>query len=237
MYNNPPKVAMLASGPHGFFVDVMDGIAGAEGWSVEYVPGTFAQGLDRLQRGEIDLMVDVARIPHRERLFAFPQDAVLHSWSQVYARADSGIRTILDLSGKRVAVLQGSMQQDFFAELAAGFGVRPTMLAYPDYASAIQAVAQGRADALVTNPYHGALSAKPAGLQDTAIIFAPTGLYFAAPRRADPALLAAIDRRLHMLKDDPRSVYFTSLRRWMSLEQQRSLPAGWRGLVARPACC
>ncbi len=235
VYQNSPKIDYQpGKPPQGLFIDVIQAISQGEGWTLSYVPGTFAQGLARLEAGEIDLMPDVARTPEREKRFDFPREPVLSSWNQVYARQGSGIRSLLDLQGKRVAVLEGSVQQNFFGDLAASFGVTPAMVRFPDYASAFEAVVAGHADAVVSNPLYGSARARADGLEDTAIIFAPSGLFFAARRGSDPALLAALDRQLTALKQDPASSYYTAMRRWTATEPQTVLPA-WLGPAALAA--
>ncbi|NCP02596.1 MAG: transporter substrate-binding domain-containing protein, partial [Deltaproteobacteria bacterium] len=47
--------------PAGIFVDLLEEIAARQGWQINYVDGSWAQGLDRLRRGELDLMPDVAK--------------------------------------------------------------------------------------------------------------------------------------------------------------------------------
>ena len=227
VYRNPPKIDFHPeAGAQGLFADMIEAVARAEGWQLQYVPGTFQEGLERLRRGAIDLMVDVARTPEREPLYAFHGEPVLHSWSQVYARRGSGIRTLLDLSGRRVSVLAGSAQEHYLAGMAASFGVHTTLVPQPDYELVLREVLAGRADALVTNPLHGGLRVAAAGLEDTAIIFAPSRLFFAAPRGAGTRWLAAIDRRLKALKADPRSAYYDSMRRWARFQREPRLP-GW----------
>lgn len=72
VYQNSPKVNLSTAGKaEGIFVDLIEGIAAREGWEIEYVPGTWAEGLERLGRGEIDLMPDVALNQEREALYAF----------------------------------------------------------------------------------------------------------------------------------------------------------------------
>ena len=78
-------------------------------------------------------MPDVAFSTERARLYSFHSVSVLSSWSQVYARHGSGVGSLLDLDGQRVVVLEGSIQQRTFAELAAGFGLHVTLLSAPDY--------------------------------------------------------------------------------------------------------
>lgn len=225
IYENSPKVAVSPAGkPEGIFVDLIEAIAAKEDWEIEYVAGTWSEGLERLAAGQVDLMPDVALTAERERAFAFHREPVLSSWNQVYARAGSGIRSLPDLEGRRVAVLEGSVQQQQFEALAASFGLAPQLVPQPEFATAFRAVAEGRADAVVTNRFYGARHAPAAGLEDTAIIFAPSRLFFAAPKRADPARLAAIDRHLAEFKKDSGSVYYRSLRRWAGEELRSAVP-------------
>ena len=44
----------------GIFPDILDTIAYEEGWRLEYVFGTWSQCLERLEKNQIDIMVDVA---------------------------------------------------------------------------------------------------------------------------------------------------------------------------------
>ncbi|WP_211309606.1 ATP-binding protein [Thauera aromatica] len=233
IYQNSPKVGLGANGKaEGIFVDVLEAIARAEGWRIEYVPGSWNEGLERLAAGEIDLMPDVAPSAERERLFDFHDEPVLSSWSQVYARPDSGIRTLLDLDGERVAVLDGSVQEAVFRQMASGFSIAVELLPVPDFFAALAAVAEGRADAVVTNRYFGMRYAPGFGLEDTAVMFSPVQLYFAMRKGSDPALLAAIDRQLVALKKDHDSAYFRSLRRWAVEAPRVVLPPWLSGAVA-----
>ena len=238
VFQSPPLMGYTTPDrPDGIFAEIIASVAGVEGWSIEYVPGTFAEGLARLERGDVDLMPSVALTSSRERIYAFNDEPVLNTWGQVYTRPNSEVRTILDLSGKRVAVLQDGVQQQYFDEIAIGFGVQATLQPWPDYASAFRAVAQGRADAVLANPFSGAEQAKAAGLHDTAIMFRPYALHFAASKAA-PQLLQAIDRRMLGLKSDPTSAYFPSLERLMRVEPTNALPpwfewaAGAAGVLA-----
>ena len=219
IYQNSPKVALSEEGrPEGIFVDLIEAIAEAEGWTLEYVAGTWAQGLDRLAAGELDLMPDVALTREREDLYAFHREPALSDWFQIYARRGNGIRSVLDLNGKRVSLLERSIQQEAFGKAVFGFDLNVTLVPLPDYGEAFSAVARGEVDAVIANRFYGAAHVRNGPLEDTAIIFNPTRLYFAAPKTGNPALLDAIDRHLARMKQDSSSVYYRSLQRWTSEE-------------------
>jgi signal transduction histidine kinase len=235
VYQNSPKISMAKSGtPEGIFVDLIEAIAANEGWSLEYVPGTWPEGLDRLVAGEIDLMPDVAYSRAREELYSFHQEPVLSDWFQIYARRGSQIRSLLDLRGKRVAVLERSVQQEAFEQALIGFDVKAELVPFPDYSNAFGAVVTGNTDAVITNRFYGTKHALPFRIEETAIIFSPTRLFFAAPRTGRGDLLAAIDRNLRRMKADSSSVYYSSLRHWTADEVPSRLPTWllWGALAA-----
>jgi len=232
IYQNSPKVAMSESGrPEGIFIDLIEAIAKEEGWSIEYVPGTWAQGLDRLAAGEIDFMPDVALTQAREQKYAFHQEPVLSDWFQVYARHGSGIRSILDLNGKRVSVLERSIQQEAFGKTLLGFELNVKLVPFPDFSSAFNAVVRGDVDAVIANRFYGTKHIGNSKLEDTAIIFSPSRLYFAAPRRmGNDIRLGAIDKHLLRMKKDPTSLYYRSLQRWTSEKMELKVPMWLKGV-------
>ena len=217
IYQNSPKVGLSESGePEGIFVDLIEAVAAEERWTIEYVPGTWAEGIDRLAAGEIDLMPDVAFSDEREKRFAFHREPVLSDWFEIYARRDGGIRALLDLKGRRVAVLEDSVQQDVFGKMVADFDLGALLVPYPDFARAFAAVANGAADAVIANRFHGSAYLRGGKIEDTGIIFHPTRVFFAAPPTGEPALRDAIDFRLRQMKSNPASAYYQSLERWTS---------------------
>ncbi|HPQ78794.1 MAG TPA: transporter substrate-binding domain-containing protein, partial [Synergistales bacterium] len=215
IYENKPKVFTDDPGrPAGIFVDIIEAVAASEGWQIEYVRGTWSEGLDRLAAGEIDLMPDVAYTAEREKRFSFHSEPVLSDWFQVYAIKGSGITSILDLDGKRVSVLERSIQEEAFGRLVEGFDLDVDTVPFPDYASAFLSVREGKVDAVITNRFYGVMHLGNSGLEDTAVIFNPTRLFFAASKGVSPSFLATLDDRLAEMKREPGSAYFQSLKRW-----------------------
>jgi PAS domain S-box-containing protein len=225
VYENAPKVFMSESGePSGIFIDVIRHIAKAERWELRFVPGSWGEGLDRVERGEIDLMPDVAYTPDRARTYSFHKTPVLSAWYQVYARKGSNIRSMLDLNNKRILVLERSVQQAAFERLSKGFGLNSELVPTPDYKTMFETVSRSEADAAITNRFYGMMHAGKYEIEDTGIVFEPSDLFFAAPKNAQKQLLDTIDKHLVELKQDSQSIYYASLKRWTAEEAPLRLP-------------
>jgi len=85
-----------------------------------------------------------------------------------------------------------------------------------ELADGFAAVAEGTADAAVSNSYFAGRNAAAYGLRETAIVFNPAALYFAVPRGRHAGLLQQIDRHLLSWRQDSESVYFDVMRRAMA---------------------
>lgn len=216
LYENNPKIFTDNSGkPSGFFIELLEEIAVKENWKIEYVKGTWADLLDSLEKGEIDLMPDVALSPERLKRFSFHHNPVIGSWSQVYAREGVKIETISDLENKKIILLQGSVQIRAFEQLTRGYNLNTRILSVHSFKDAFLFTSEGAADAAVANQFFGDYFFRDYNLIKTPFIFSPTSLYFATARDKNLDLLSAIDRHIKDWSDTPGSVYYRVLRRWI----------------------
>ncbi|MDZ4187930.1 MAG: EAL domain-containing protein [Hydrogenophaga sp.] len=226
VYNNPPKIFMDAEQqPAGIFGDLLREVARQEGWTLRAVRCEWQDCLDQVQAGQIDLMPDVARTPERETLFRFMPTPAIHSWSQVYRHTGQKVDSILDLEGKRVAYLQGSVQQTFFANLLNNFNVLVTWVAANSLDQAFALVEHQQADVALANVHYGDWTASTHNVVGTPIMFQPAALHVVSGLQTNPAWLQAVDQHLAQWKADPTSTYHSTLRRWGSPETPHGVPA------------
>lgn len=213
LYQNEPKIYASESGEaRGIFPDLLGAVADAEQWDLHFVPGTWQQCLERLDRGELDLMPDVCFTEERNLKYALNREPVLSDWFGIYAREEMSVSSILDLDGKRVALLKGSVQAELFEKMVEGFGLSSHLIVADDYDSAAELVRGGLADAIIVNRFGGGRLRTRYNLRDTAIIFNPTHLHFAAPAGSRRMVLDAIDRHLVKWKAEPDSIYYRTLK-------------------------
>ncbi len=224
VYANPPKLFVNSQGqPDGILWRVLEKISESAGWQLVPVICEWNDCLNQLESQQLDLMPDVANSESRARRFDFHREPALFSWSQIYERPGTGAINLLDLEGLRVAILEGSIQQDYLQTLMPGFGVSPQWVLFNDLAQAFAAVARGDADVVVSNHYYGESRSAEVGLSRTPIIFQPTQIYYATPAGLHASVLQTIDRYLIEWKQNPQSPYFDALSPWQET-QSRSLP-------------
>jgi len=224
VYQNPPKVYLDENEvPRGIFVDLIEAIAQAEGWKVEYVYGTWSQCLESLEKHAIDLMPDVAFSREREEKYDFHHVSAVESWSQLYARPGARIAEARDLDGKRVAILKGAIQRKEIQRMMEGFGYRVTFVETESLPDAFAATAKGKADVAVANRHFGDHSYRKYGLLRTPIIFEPASLYFVTAKGYNAPLLKAVDRNLKAWKEEPESPYYKILSGWMDRPPARKM--------------
>jgi signal transduction histidine kinase len=220
IYENSPKIFTDDNGgASGFWPDLISYIASQEGWQIEYVHGTWAECLQRLQNNEIDMMPDVGYTEERSKIYDFSRESAYTSWSTVYTRGSSSIQSILDLEGKNVAVMKGSVNvegQGGIKQLVQAFNISCTFIETDSYARVFEKVQSGEADAGVTSKDFGFKYKAEYKLAETPVIFQPSQLYFAFSKDAGSTayLIQKVDQRLKTIKNDKDSVYYSLLGKW-----------------------
>ncbi len=215
IYQNPPKVFLdEGTRPRGIFVDILEDIARTHGWRLEYRPGTWNELLRRLESGDIDILPDVARSAHREERILPGRTWVLESWVDVFSLENRRIRFLADLEGRRIAVLAGSVQEEFLSGDLQDMGIRAHLLSLPDYAAMVRAVLQGEADALAASRFFYFSPDRPVQLVPNHLVIHPGGLYFGFCRSCQD-LAEIVDVAVARMKNDPASAWYSSQARWL----------------------
>ena len=226
VYQNEPKIFLSDNGqPTGILGDLLAAMAAREGWTLRAVPCEWQACLDALQAGQIDLMPDVAYNAQRAELFDVHPTPALLSWSQVYRHRGTPINSALDLQGKRIAVLAGSVQQTYLENLMVGFGLKAELVPVKSFNEGFALAASGEVDGAAVNRFFGDLQGDKFDLEPTPVLFLPSQLFYATGKGQNADLLATIDRNLREWQAQPDSDYFKVLSRWMEAPPQFVVPA------------
>ena len=227
-YENRPKIYTNARGAVvGIFPDILDTIAYEEGWRLQYIFGTWSQCLERLEKNEIDIMVDVAFSEERNKRYDFSNETVFLNWGTVYTKSGFAVDSLLDLRGKTVAVMRGSIHtegQDGIKSLAHKFDLDLTYLEVDSYNEVFGLLDSAGADAGVVNRLYGALNEKNYNILKSSLLFNPVQLKFAVPKGSQlgRTILDRVDAHLKDLKSNPDSVFHEIINAYLNgIEFQR----------------
>ena len=217
VYDNPPKL-MLNDRQQlsGIFGDLFMAIAEREAWQVEPVGCEWQRCLEMLERGDIDLLPDVAWNEARAERFGFHNEPVLHSWSQLYQREGVSIDAVVDLAQKSVAVVDGSVQEHYLVDITQRFDIPVDWVRVASFEEGFARVADGDADAAAASRQFGEWRAQKSGLESSPVVFQPVQLYYAASPSLPQSVLSDIDGHLTRWKADSDSLYFATLRDWQA---------------------
>ncbi len=232
-YENSPKISQDEQGNvEGFWADITEYIAAEENLEIEWVFGTWEQCLQRLEDNTIDMMVDVAQSPEREERFSFNKKTVLLSWSRIYTNTDHTIETILDLEGKTIGGLKGSINLDGpegLKDIIAQFDIHCRVVEFESYGEEFDALHDYQVFAAVTNKDYGTLIESNDSFARSPIIFQPINLNYAFTKDSalTMSLIDLIDEQLIRLKADKGSIYYTSMKTYLSGEEPIILIPHW----------
>ena len=110
----------------GYAYEYQQKIAAYTGWTYEYVEDTWVALLEKLQKGEIDLLSDVSYTPERAKSMLFANQPM--GCEEYYILTDNSNsrinpEDISTLNGKRIGINTGSIQQSIYARWAKENGI------------------------------------------------------------------------------------------------------------------
>ena len=103
----------------GYGYELMQALAGYNGWKFEYVKCDWSNCFDKLEKGEIDIMGDISYTDERAQKMLFSDDPMGEEKYILYAdlsNMDSGTSDFKSLDGKRIGVLLGTEPESMLTE-------------------------------------------------------------------------------------------------------------------------
>lgn len=233
VYDNHPKVFISDDmQAQGIFVDIIQHIAEKEGWNLKFEYGDWDELLKKLQNGDIDIMPDVAFTPSRDSLYTFNAVPVLESWVQAYSLKGSSYLTSDDLNGKKIAVLEGSIQEKILRDMMADSLItRCTLLTYKNYSETASSLVKGETDVMIASRFFSFSTQRWKEVVSTPLVFRSSQLFFCYTKNRYPLLPALTDKWLSTLVNDPQSVYYESLDRWLNQKSFGTMPGYIRWII------
>lgn len=175
-------------------------VASYTGWTYEYVEADWATLLDMLKKGDLDLMGGVSYSPERARSIAF--SALPTGQEKHYLYADlngTGISAadLTSVNGKRIGILQGSLQVQLFLDWQKRHHVTTDTLYTTNLDETRKGLAEHRFDGFVSTmtSFWESVNMKPIAT------IGSTGVYFGINKNR-PDLKAELDAAMQQMESD-----------------------------------
>lgn len=110
----------------GYSYEYLRKVAAYTGWTYEYVEGSWSELIEKLKKGEIDVMTDVSYSEERKNEMLFSSLPMGTEAYYVYIKSDNvdiTSRNLSSLNGKKVGVGQGNILKDMFLEWERSHGI------------------------------------------------------------------------------------------------------------------
>ena len=234
IYHNNPKVFIDSHGrPAGFFIDVTDEIARQNNFQVDYIIGEWADNIRKLEKGELDALLDVSYTTERAQKFHLNKKFVIESWVQAFSLPAGMIYKIDDLRGKKIAVIENSIQQQYLTnDLINEFNLDCTVIVVPGYREMLMAVKSGDADLFLGDRFFYFSSQRPADIVPSPVIFRPQGLYYAFRKDFDQAVIDRFDSSLIVMQNNGNTAYYRAMNRWFNRDAEIVIPLWLKIIIA-----
>ena len=199
----------------GFYADILEEIAKKEHWRIKYVHGSWEEGLERIKRGEVDLVLSIAWLEERAAYLDYSKTPVMSVWSEIYIPQKAALNGIREVAGKKIAVMKGDSNGKKFRSLVEKFGIPCRIVEVAGFEEVFRATESGSVDAGVVNSTFGAGRSGNFHLKLSGVIFNPYDVYFAVAKGRNGEILALLDRYLSAWRADEGSIYHSSENRWL----------------------
>jgi two-component system cell cycle sensor histidine kinase/response regulator CckA len=217
VYQNTPLTFEENGKTKGYFIDILEHIASKKGWEIKYVHSSLPECLSNLENGNIDLLGAIAYSVTRGRVFDYTYESVITNWGQMYLSTKSDIESIIDLKGKKVAVLQNDIFFNNLRKLVDQFGISCRFIEAFEYEDVLELVEIGRCEAGLVSQIYGIQRERDYDIVKSSILINPQKQYWAAPKGKNQELLYTLDSYLRELKNNQQSIYHGALAKWFGI--------------------
>jgi diguanylate cyclase (GGDEF)-like protein/PAS domain S-box-containing protein len=208
----------------GLYVDLLEQVAHAQGWDIQFVEGHPRVLVAQLRDGLLDMVIGIAAEQKLDPAVVLTENAILERWLEVFVPQRQGwpkilgqplaLRDFLDLHARRVAV-RDDWEVHALTQQCAEFGIVCSTLASETRAEVWQALAQGRADAAVLDNIGARLEATAYAVEPAGILFAPLSLRIAIHPSQVETLLPPLEAALYAWRNGQDDFYQTHVDRWL----------------------
>lgn len=199
----------------GFYVDLITEIARLENWSIEFVYGTWSEGLDALKNKNIDLYMGVAHSDERDTYMDFTKEPIMVVWTETYTHKNAEINSLFDVENKTVGILDSDHNGYVFINYINKLNINCNIIKFNNVNDIFISLEDKYIDLAVIDNTAGSIFANKYNSKKINIIIEPFFVYCAVPENLNQDLLNIITKYLTAWKQNKQSVYYSAINHWL----------------------
>ena len=138
----------------GYDYEYLRAIGQFTGWDYEFVPGTFAECMDRLATGQVDIVGGLSKTPEREKTYLYPVNTSGSAGPRLVTTTGNtqyAFEAFSDFNGMTVGYIASSSLKEALEQYGAAHSFSVNTVSFRSQREAEKALQQGQVNALVVS--------------------------------------------------------------------------------------
>ncbi|TQD25161.1 ATP-binding protein [Methanolobus vulcani] len=208
VYPNEPLISQEQNGTAiGLYAEILESIASKEGWELKYVPGTLNQCYQKLDNGSIDILPAVPNVPEIEQHYILTTETPYTDWGIVYTYRGSGISSMSDLNGKRIAHMDDIFYENFNSS-PRNSNISYSFISASSYIEIFEHLENKEIDAGIISRSYGEVYEDQFDLERIPFVISPTEMVFALSDDTDPEIAKQIDADITQMITENGTIHY-----------------------------
>lgn len=202
-----------------FAAEILLAIAREQDWRLRFEGGSQQELLLKLERQQIDLLINLAYTQESRKRYLFNQQFLIIDWGEISTLKKSSIASLTDLDGRRIGVVKKSPYYRRLKKLLNRFHLEPELVTYRSFDDIASAIGKLEVDAGVFSREFMLKEAKDRGIRSVPVIFSPREIRYVVAGEHLTEVMTAIDSSLHKSKQSGSSYYYKIFDTWFPLDR------------------
>lgn len=208
----------------GYYYEIIDHIAKARNWKLEFTDAPWNECLSLLSTGDIDLLGYTSRNPSQERLFTSNHETVTTSWVTILLKKGLAYKGIEDLKLQSIALVKGLNETTEFVQWMQSSDILMIPYYSDNSEQQIDLFKSGKTNAILLSSNLAGPLLKTNKFTDSGIIFNAESHGFSVREGKNQDLLDGIDEGLRNLKLENPAFLARLETKYLDLPEEYSIP-------------
>lgn len=193
--------------PKGFPVEIAEELLKECGLSYEWVDGSWPELFEMIKSGQIDILPGTQISDERRAYLDFIDQGVYSMWSEFYIAKGFEFENPSQLDGQHVGVVTNDNNGIGFLKFIVDFGVDVQVSYYTSHSEAILGLKNGEIIGFA-GPQKSSSNVLFRDLISSGMFYNPTVSSISFPKGKNKELIALMNEKLNVLKNEPNSAYY-----------------------------